>query len=59
MICAVLWMLQAENADLHTPAVSQHFMILKAMAIIARPPYSPDLVSSDFGLYRRVQGVLK
>jgi transposase len=43
----------------HKTALSQQFMAWNAMAIVARPPYSPDLAPSDFYLFGHIKCLLR
>ncbi len=51
--------LHMDNASPHTSRDTRLHMLFTRMRIIEHPPYSPDLVPSDFWLYPRLKKGLK
>ena len=45
------WFLYHDNAPSHASLVVQEFLAEKSIPFITQPPYSPDLVPSDFWLF--------
>jgi histone-lysine N-methyltransferase SETMAR len=47
--------LHLDNCRIHFSNVTAHFFEANDILRILHPPYSPDLVPSDFGLFGRIQ----
>jgi histone-lysine N-methyltransferase SETMAR len=48
-----------DNAFQHTAAASQEFMEKNGLERVIHPPYSPDLVPSDFHLFSHLTHCLR
>jgi hypothetical protein len=53
------WLLHHDNAPAHTALSVQRFLATKNMAVVPRPPNSPDLAPCDFFLYPKMKSKLK
>jgi histone-lysine N-methyltransferase SETMAR len=48
------WLLHHNNVSAHTSLKTTEFLTNNNMVIIPHPPYSLDLVPSDFALYPKL-----
>jgi histone-lysine N-methyltransferase SETMAR len=57
-MAAQQWWFHWDNAPVHTAASVKEWMAAKGIKVLEHPPYSPDLASADFFLFRRVKEAL-
>ena len=53
------WLLHHDNAPPHVALSVRQFLASKSVATVEHPPYSPDLVPSDFWLFPKLKTGLK
>jgi hypothetical protein len=53
------WLLHHDNAPSHISVLTQQLLAKHKMAVIPRPPYSPDLKPCDFFLFPKIKLKLK
>ena len=52
-------MLLYDNASAHSVIRVRQFLAQKMVAVLDRPPYSPDLALADFFLFPRLKAAIK
>jgi len=53
------WMLQHDNAPLHSSFLVRDILAKHATTLLPQPPYSPDLASAVFFLFPKLKSTLK
>jgi len=53
------WVLQHDNAPVHTALSIWEFLTKKNIPVLPHPPYSPDLAPCDFYLFPKLKSKLK
>jgi hypothetical protein len=53
------WILHHDNAPAHTALSVREFLATKQITVLEYPAYSPDLASSDFFLFPKINELLK
>ena len=53
------WFLLHDNAPSHSAAIVKKFLANRKVAVLHRPPYSPDLAPADYFLFPKLKFSLK
>ena len=53
------WLLHHDNAPAHNALSIRQFLAEKNIAVLEKPPYSPDLAPCDFFLFPKLKGIIK
>ena len=53
------WILHHDNAPAHTALSVREFLATKQITVLEHPAYAPDLATSDFFLFPKINEILK
>ena len=53
------WLVHHDNAPAHNDMGIREFLTKNNIAVLAQPPYSPDLAPCDFFLFPKLKEVIK